>query len=51
MQEQEINELLIANEVAQFSYVTSIPLSLIVINIISRVHGMQMSHAKGEQNI
>ena len=48
-QEKEINELLTVNVVIQiFIYVTAIPLNLIVITIISRVHEMQMFHAKGQ---
>lgn len=48
MRAEEINELLAANVVTQLSDVTGIPLSLIVIGIISKVHEMQMSHAKVE---
>ncbi len=51
MSAEEINELLAANIVTQLSDVTGIPLSLIVIGIISRVHAMQISHAKAEQSI
>ena len=47
---EEINELLAANVVTQFSDATIIPLSLILITIIRRVHDMQISHAKVKQN-
>ena len=50
MQAEEINELLTANVVTQFSDATIIPLSVILICIIRRVHDMQMSHAKVKQN-
>lgn len=42
---EEIGELLAANVVTQLSDVTGIPLSLIVIAIVNKVHEMQMSHA------
>ena len=48
MRAEEINELIAANLVTQLSDMTDIPLSLIVIGIISKVHEMQMSHAKAE---
>ena len=48
MRAEEINELLEANVVTRLSDFTDIPLSLIVIGIISKVHEMQMSHAKVE---
>ncbi len=51
LQAEEINELMVANVVTQLSVVIGIPLSLIVIAIINRVHEMQMSHAKAEQRI
>jgi hypothetical protein len=51
MRADEINELMAANVVTQLSDVTGIPLSLVVIAIISKVHEMQMEHAKSEQSI
>ena len=51
MNADEISELITANIAIQLSDMTTIPLSLIVITIISRVHEMQMSHAKSEENI
>lgn len=51
MRAEEINELIAANVVTQLSDVTGIPLSLIVIGIINRVHEMQMAHANVEKNI
>ena len=48
MRAEEINELIAANLVTLLSDMTDIPLSLIVIGIISKVHEMQMSHAKAE---
>jgi hypothetical protein len=51
MRAEEINELIAANVVTQLSDVTGIPLSLIVIGIISKVHEMQIFHAKREQSI
>lgn len=51
MRAEEIDELIAANVVTQLSDVTQIPLSLIVIAIVNRVHDMQMSHAKSAQSI
>ena len=51
MRAEEINELIAANVVTQLSDVTGIPLSLIVISIISKVHEMQISHARAGQSI
>ena len=51
MRAEEIDELIAANVVTQFSDVTGIPLSLIVIAIINRVYVMQMSNAKIKQSI
>ena len=48
---EEINELIAANVVTQISHVTGIPLSLIVIGIVNRVHEMQMAHANLNKNI
>ncbi len=51
-QAEEINELLTINAAIQlFIYIITIPLNLIVISMISRVHEMQTSHAKSDQNI
>ncbi len=51
MRAEEINELIAANVVTQLSDVTGIPLSLIVIGIINKVHEMQMAHANAEKTI
>lgn len=51
MQAEEINELITANVVTQLSDVTGIPLSLIVIGIVNKVHEMQMAHANAEKKI
>lgn len=51
MRAEEINGFIASNVVAQFSEVTRIPLSLIVIGIVNRVYEMQMAHAKAEKNI
>lgn len=51
MRAEEIDAFLTANVVTQLSDVTGIPLSLIVLGIISRVYEMQMGHAKAEQRI
>lgn len=48
---EEFNEILAANVVAQLSDVTAIPLSLIFIGIITRIHAMQVSYAKANQSI
>ena len=46
MKGEGINQLIAANVVTQLSDITGIPLSLIVIGIIGKVHEMQMSQAK-----
>ncbi|WP_419769557.1 MAG: DUF4328 domain-containing protein [Candidatus Marinarcus sp.] len=51
MRAEEINELMAANIVTQLSDVTGIPLSLIVIGIVNKVHKMQMAHANAEKRI
>ena len=51
MRAEEINGLIAANVVTQLSDVTGIPLSLIVIGIINKVHEMQMVHANAEKTI
>jgi hypothetical protein len=51
MRAEEINELITANLVTQLSDLTGIPLSLIVLGIINKVHEMQMAHANAEKNI
>ena len=51
MRAEETNALIVVNVVTQLSDVTGIPLSLIVISIISKIYEMQMSHAKAGQSI
>ncbi len=51
MKAEEIDEFIIANIVTQLSDIISIPLSFIVISMISKVYKMQMSHAETMKNI
>ena len=49
IQAEELNEFLAANVITQFYDATIIPLSLILISIIRKVHDMQMSRAKAQR--
>jgi hypothetical protein len=43
---EQINDLIAVNVVTLLSYMTGIPLSLIVLTMVSKVYKMQLSHYK-----
>ena len=48
---EEIDEIITSNMVSQLYEITVIPLSLILIALVNRVHEMQISHARSERKI
>lgn len=51
MRAEDIDTLVTANVVSQLSFVSGIPLSLIVLGIIGKVYELQMNHAKIEMGM